>query len=403
MSQRTPLAQDVFARTMAQGFDNRNVMRAPGGFSAFFGYVQNGSQITYAPNSSALDIDIILGSEKLAPMVPRASTGRVIEGQLNTEETRFTSLVRKFPLIEEEGDINSDQLDKRVFNEAQSESDKTRSDRLQGLAGDIRNDHMRRTARTYEYLAAQSVITGKQPAIMNTTNPAFLYDWLRPAANFITAAQDWINPLTDILGDVEKGCAQIRAKGRKNPDMLILSKVDAQAWVKNEAIQKLADNRRFELVRVDQVVPPKFQRFVDGGFVPFGTVVTPSGYQLAIFTYLDIYDDADGNPVEYLPDNKTIIASSDSRCDLAFGPGTTLPATSAKRQWYLELFGVDMDMPPMPLNLQGTSWATLLSNSVYCDAYASDGDKSVTVRNQSAPLFPTTETATFVTITTKPA
>lgn len=402
MPNLTPLPVDAFARTMAEGFDDRNAMRAPGGFAAFFGYRPNGAQINFAYDSSVFDTDIILGSEKLAPTIPRAAAGRIIEGAKNTQEQRFTSLSRTYPLIEVEGDIHSEQLTKRVFNEQASESDKTRKSRLQDLAGAIRSDHMRRIARTYEFMAAQSIITGKQPAIMGTTNDAFLYDWLRPAGNFITVGTAWSDSASLILNDLDAACAQIRAKGRQNPDMAVLSSVDADAFVNNAQIKELADNRGYKLISVGDFNEPRFQRFVDGGFVPFAKLRTPKGFSLTLFTYLDIYDDENGDPQPYLPANKTIVASSDARCDLHFGPASRLPVNSGEVTWYQDMFGMNMLMPQMPVNLQGTDWVSLLSGSVYCDAYPSANKKNVTVRDQAAPVFPTTHTAAFVTITTAP-
>ncbi len=54
------------------------------------------------------------------------------------------------------------------------------------------------------------------------------------------------------------------------------------------------------------------------------------------------------------------------------------------------------------MNFAGTKWNQLMPVATYVDAYPSPGNKRVTVRTQSAPIFPTTQTDAFVTITTTP-
>ena len=396
----TPQAVDQFSRFMVNMFDDRDAIGIPGGFAAFFGRPETGGRTIFSPDASAVDIDIIRGNERLAAMVRRGAT-RSLSGQKNTTEQKYTNFTRQFPLIEEEGDINSLQLIKRVAGE-NPYAGMTQHDRLRMLAFDHHIEHVRRIGRKFEELSAQSIITGQMTAIDGTTNTDLIYDFKRASTHFVTVGTAWSTITSDILGDVDDACELIRADAHVNPDMMILSKVDMDAIVKNTAIQTQADNRRFELIQVstNNPVPAKFDRFVAGGLIPRGRLRTPKGFEVWMFTYLDIYTDDAGAATEYLPDNKTIIAYSGARCDRYFGPPDVLPRTAAQAAWYREMFGFNMDAPPMPANIKGSG--TLMANMFHSDAYMASNNKALTIRTQAAPIFATTMTDAFVTITTTP-
>lgn len=400
----TPQAADMFARFMSRLFDDRSQMPAPGAFCTFFGRPETGADVTFADSSEVVDIDIIKGNEKIAAMVPRGISGRFLSGQKNTQEQESSSFSRAFPLIEEEGDITAAQLNKALAGEARYNSGENQFTRLRMLAFKIHSEHMRRIARTYEFLASQSVILGQQPAILGTTNSDLIYDFRRSAGNLITVGTAWSNVASDILGDVDAGCFRVRQQGRMNPDMMLLSGVDMDSFLKNTAIKEQADNRRFELIEVsrDNPVPDRFARFVANGLIPRGRLRTPKGFELWMFTYIDSFESDAGTPTLYLPDNKTVICSSMARCDAHFGPGEVIPAGSTQKAWMREMFGFDLSQPQVPENLRGTKFEDILVASVHADAYPGPGGKTVTVRAQAAPIFPTTQTDAFVTLTTVP-
>ena len=396
----TPQAVDQFSRFMIDLFDDRDAIGIPGGFAAFFGRPETGARTIFAPDASAVDIDIIRGNEKLAAMVRRGAT-RSLSGQKNTTEQKYTNFSRQFPLIEEEGDINSLQLINRMAGE-NPYAGSTRHDRLRMLAFDHHIEHIRRIGRRFEELASQSIILGTMTAIDGTTNTDLIYDFKRKATHTVTVGTAWSNIASDILGDLDDSCELIRADAHVNADMALLSKIDMDSVVKNTAIKEQADNRRFELIQVstNNPVPAKFDRFVAGGLIPRGRLRTPKGFELWLFTYLDVYTSEAGAATDYLPDNKTVVAFSGARCDRYFGPPDVLPRTAAQAAWYREMFGFNMDAPPMPANIKGAN--TLMAAMFHSDAYMATNGKAITVRTQAAPIFATTMTDAFVTLTTTP-
>lgn len=392
----TPLPLDEYARYMVDVFDDRQLIGVPTLFQAFFGRPENGSKTLFSPDAAAVDIDIIRGNERLAALIPRGVNARMID-KPDTTAQRFSNISRVYPLIEEEGNIDSNQL---LFRQAGENpfSGRSRLDRMRSRALEIHQESIRRIVRLFEYLASCSVLTGKMPAIFGTTDTNLLYDFLRPTSHIITVAQEWDQAGSDPLGDVDTACGLIRAHGHARADMMILGTQVMDAFVAHATVTALADNRRFELIEVGRnPVPPNMQRFVDAGAIPRGRLRTPAGNELWLFTYLDVYTAADGDTESYMPVDLALIAASTARCDRLFGPGESLPNVPARDQLYQQLFGFAPGMAPLPSGILDVS-NTVSPAMFYNDAYVSDNWKRVTCRTQSAPIFATTQTDAFVTL-----
>lgn len=406
----TPVPQDLFSRFAAGMYDEKKIIGVSTGFLSFFGRPETGSETIFSPDSNVVDIDIIRGSERIAALIPRGAVSRSIGStQKNLRTEQFSSFSRKYPLCEEEGDITADNLLNRVAGE-NPYLRKSKMDRLRHHASKIHMESIRKIIRLDEVLAAQSILTGKQDAILGTTNTDLQYDFRRTSTHIATVNTSWATDTTDIMADVDLYCAKIRANGKMIPDMMICGATAINSIVKNITVKAMADNRRMEFIQFGSGVGDdmfskgygtKFARFIAGGFIPRGILRTPNGFELMLFTYLDVYTDASGNPVKYMTDDKVVIASSQARCDRYFGPGENLPNVPSRDMLYREYFGFDPSVPPMPVNVKGEA-DIVQPASFYCDAYVSADNKRVTIRTQHAPIFATTQTDAFVTLDVVP-
>lgn len=394
----TPQAADIYPRIMAALFDEKKIIGVPTGFQAFFGRPENGSQTIFSPDASVIDIDIMRGNEKTAALIQRGEGGRSINGASSTNEQKYTSTSRKYPLGEETSDITADQLNKRVAGE-NPYSNLTKFDRMRLLALMEHEEHIRRFVRMFERLAAQSVILGIQDGIIGTTNSDLQYDFRRAAGNTITVGNAWNSGSQTIMADIDGGCNQFRETSKMTPDMMILGSEAMASFIADAEVQTLADNRRFELVEVStgNPVPPQFSKFVEGGFIPRGRLRTPEGFTLWLFTDVDIFTTNAGVATKYMTTDKAVIASSRSRNDRYFGPSEMLPVTTAHRAFYREMFGFDDVSAPMPDNIQGAS-DMITPGMFHFDAYEGASRKTITQRTQTAPIFATTQTDAFVTL-----
>jgi hypothetical protein len=144
-------------------------------------------------------------------------------------------------------------------------------------------------------------------------------------------------------------------------------------------------------------MPANLQPLADGGAIFRGILTTPAGWQMSIFTYLDIVTDSAGNPQHLMPVDSAFLAYFGARCDRYFGPAERLPLVPSDNIWYQEMFGFSPMSIPMPGNINGGAIVT--PQMFYCDAYKSGDSKKVTIRTQSAPIFATTQTDAFLTFT----
>lgn len=392
-----PTPIDAYSRMNVEVFNEKKFIGVPTAFQAFFGRAETGGRTLFSDDASVVDIDIIRGNEKLAALIPRGNISRDLGGnQRNLNVQKRTSISRRFPLAEEEGDITADQLEFRVAGENPYEN-RSRLSRMRYLAADLNEEMVKRIVRMNEYLCTQSILTGMMPSIIGNTDADKQYDFLRKSTHITALTTPW-NGAADIMADIDAACVLGRADAHVNLDMMILGGDSMQSFVENEGVQALADNRRIELILVSDKnpVPAKFNRFIEAGLTARGRLRTAKGFELWMFTYTDVYTDSSGDPANYMPLDQVLFAYSGARCDRYFGPSEVIPVTPQKRALYADLFGVNMDNPPMPGNIKDASNA-IVPASFFFDAYMGLGDKYVTARVQHAPIFATTMTDAFVT------
>jgi hypothetical protein len=395
----TPLAVDQFSRFMVEMFDEKQIIGVPSVWQSFFGRPEHGSKTVFNPNSKVVEIDIMRGNERIAALIQRGTNSRHVGNlQRNTDTQNYSSFSRVYPLGEEMGDITADQILSRVAGENPYEN-RNRLDRMRTLAREHHLEHIRRYVRLFEILAGSSLLTGQMPGILGTNNSDLIFDFRRNAAHIITVANAWNGAAADIMGDVDGGCELIRQNGHTTPNVLLLGGDAMDAFIKDTTVQSLADNRRFELIEVstNNPVPPALAQLVASGAIPRGRLRTPKGYELWLFTYIDVYTDGNGDPQKYLPEDTAFLAFYGARCDRYFGPPELLPIDSAKAAWYQEIFGFNMMAPPMPPNIKNLG-SVVNPAMFYSDAYKAKDDKKITVRTQSAPIYATTMTDAFVTL-----
>jgi hypothetical protein len=393
-----PLAVDLFSRTMVDLFDEKEIISVPTGFQTFFGRPEAGGRTLVSPDAEDVDIDIMRGNEKTAALIPRGIGGRYLSGK-NPTSQKFTNINRVFPLAEEESNIDSAQLTKRMAGE-NPYSGRTRLERMRMHARSLVMDHIRRIVRLQERLCAQSIRTGKQDAILGTSDTTLQYDFRRNAAQTAAAGTVWTDAGADPVGDLDVLWNLCRTNGHVNADMAIFAGNVMDAFMNHAKTQALADNRRFETVdlRGQLGIPAKFQKFIDAGFTLRGRVITYEGHEIWLFTYSEYYDTDAGTATLYMPAATVIMGFSGARCDRYFGPPDAIPQTPQQEQLYQQYFGFSPTAVPMPPNIKNLS-GIAPPGVYYHSAYHIPGSKAITLRTQSAPIYATTQTDAFATLT----
>jgi hypothetical protein len=386
---------------MTDVWDDRKIIGCSTAFQAFFGNPASGASTIFSPDLSHVEIDIIRGNEKLAAMVPRGKIGRSIGTKSRDLQTgKYTNIARAYPLIEEEGNITADDLLKRLPGEDPYNSAVTRVDRLRWRALSQHMEACRRIIRTFEYLASQSVLTGKMPAILGTSDDDLIYDFHRKDTHTEAVVVPWTDTNAVIFTNIDNMCDLIRADGRITPDFMGLGGQAMDAFINNSKVKEAADNRRFELIEVstNNPVPPRFNRFVAGGWIPRGRLRTPKSHELWMFTNIDIYDDDSGDPQKYMPEDQALICNCQARCDRYFGPPEVLPLSPDRLSFYQYYFGFNLTAPMLPPNIKGEG-SVIMPVMFMPYAYGSVDYTNITHRVQSAPIFATTHTDAFGVLT----
>ena len=395
----SPVAVDTFSRFMVEMFDEKDIIAVPTAFQAFFGNPASGGRTIFSDNSLDVDIDIIRGNEKTSALIPRGMVSRPLGSlQKNLNVEKYTSFSRKYPLAEEEGDLNANQILQRIAGEAPYQA-MDRQSRMRILGLKINEESVRRIVRMNERLAAQSVLDGEQDAIIGTTNSDLQYDFKRAAANTITVSNTWNSGSQTILADIDAACIIARANGKTNPNFIGIGTSAMAAFIADTNVRADADNRRFELIEVTtgNPVPPEYNRFVDAGWIPRGRLRTPKGHVLWMFTMTDVFETDGGTSTPYMPIDKAIITTVKARCDRYFGPPENLPMIPQRIQLYQEYFGINPEAVPMPAKIKDPG-GIVVPAMFHFDAYVSSDFKKITMRTQHAPIFATTQTDSFVTL-----
>jgi hypothetical protein len=382
---------------MVAGFDERAIIGVETGFQSFFG--RPGSETRYTTDQGVVDIEIIRGNEKIAAMRQRGVGGDAIGGRIKaTSQPRKTAFSRGFPLIEEIGPINANQLLDRGFGE-NPYAGGDRFSRMRRLAKDAHQEHVRRMMRTREFLAAQSIVTGYMPTLIGSTTDR--YDWRRNSANIAAAGTKWdagsgVTIMADLDGMWDLG----KTNGHVDCDFAIFGKSCWDPFLADADVIAKADNRRFELVLVnsEMPVPSRYAHMVRAGFTARGRLRTPEGHELWLFGYDGTYLDMSDTLQYYMPVNKVVMGYSGARADRYFGPPDTLPMIPQRVQLYQQLFGFSPSAVPMPANIKDPG-GVVNATQFHFDVYV-DGDwRVINARTQSAPIFAPTQTDAWVVLT----
>jgi hypothetical protein len=393
----TPVPMDLFNRFMVTAFDEKQVMQTETVGQCFFGNPATGSRSLYSPDANVVEIEIKRAGRRTAALIPRGTVSQPLGGHKDMSTEKGTTFSRKYPLSQEQGDIASDQLSQRLIG-TNAYSGLTRVDVMRALALEYHYENINRHVRLFERLAWTSLLTGKMPAILATTNTDLIYDFRRASANTITPAHGWGNAAGYPLTDIALACDKIRLNGKMRADGMFIGGTTLTYLLGNtQFLTQYANKQYFDLVqfRPGESVPPWAKRLEAAGAIIWGKMRIPPGYDLVVLTYPASYSNESDVDTKFMPDDEAFVFSSGARCDRYFGPPDTLPMIPLRAQWYMETFGFNPMSPPMPQNILG---AVVDPAMFYVDAFPNENQTAVTLRTQSAPIFATTHTDAFVEI-----
>ncbi len=390
---------DQFTSFMVELFDEREVQSSPQAFQSLFGKTGGPDRTVFSEDTATVQIDILRANgERLAATVNRGQSSSTATNQKNSTDQNFTNVNREYPLIEEVSNINSTQLIQRLAGDNTFEQNRSRLDRNRVLARDLHFDQIRKSVRTMEFFARESILTGKHPAIIGTNNNDLIYDFQRKGTHLVTVGTGWNQAAAEILANLDDACELIEQDSFMSPNFAGIGDDAMDALINDDKVQLVSDNRRFELIMVstNNPVPPEFSAQVAAGWIPRGRLRTPKGRVLWMFNNNQNFTNAAGSTVRYMPSDQAFVMDTRARMDRYFGPADSLPLTPDQMIWHNALFGFNMGSAPIPVNV---SKGGIINPAMFhFDAFRSVDNKTVSLRTQSAPIYPTTQTDAIVTL-----
>ncbi len=393
-----------YTRFMSELYDENVKAKVPMAFLGGFYKEATGGKTHFVTDASTIEIDQMrVNGRRLARLVNRGTSSKDISREETLVGDKYTNIVRQFPLIEIPASVAANELLNR--NPGETPFDQaTQQSRLLGKVARLHVEAVGRHLRTWEFLAREAVLTGEHPMILGTTNAALKYDFYRKSTHTFAVGTVWSNVAADIIGDFDTSIDLIQQDSNNFGDYGALVGVSGMEGLrKNTQMKSEADIRRYEFVELGERpinLPSQFQVYIDNGFALAGKVRTYLNRTVYLFTYDLTFTDDFTTPgvdteTKWMPVDKCLVFTPNARCDKLYGPPNRIPHTATERQWFAEMFGFDMDAAPMPGNVINPS--TVDMRAFYFDAEGSR--EAVRIYTQSAPIFPTTETDAFVTMT----
>jgi len=392
------IAPNNYSRFYQGSFADEKMIGVSSGFLSFFGNLINGGETNFLFDTQAFDIDIERSGRTIAATVLRGITGTFTDTEVETGD-QFSAFSRVFPLVREAVSLNAEQAMNRLLGE-RPYSGMTKADRLRKLARKKHLAIIKKHMGTHELMASRSILDGKMPAILGTTNANLIYDWRRSVDNTITGS-DWSEGGNEIMFDIDKAADKVHENGKVLADMIIIGRNAMVDFLAQPEIKTFFETRRLDQGSIDinsaSRLPEKFKRFTGpGGLEPRGVLMTPKGRELWVFNYNQLYENPKGINIYFMDQDKAIVAWSQARHDRYFGPGQALDPTTGQIQWYLDRFGFTPDDIPMPENKPVDG----IFDSRMFHTYAFERDQQVIrVVTESAPIYATTMTDSIAVLT----
>lgn len=256
-------------------------------------------------NSGKVTFDVIRGNEKVAPVITSVEDGYLkvsLDKAVNKEVTPPV-IKLKFPInlmntqLREPGQTPFD-----TPNELQNALNRFQSGMM-----NITDQVM----RNLEVQAAQIFQTGKLSLWGEDGTEAFAIDFLPKVSHFPTSATAWGQAGDDKEGDIDAIAKEIRKDGKAKADVLIFGDAAWTAWINDDKVNDKLDNRNINVGQINPVMSMESGTFQ--GFYWIGN------YRYEMWTYDGVYENAAGNVVPYIDDDKVVVMASSGRREKSFG------------------------------------------------------------------------------------
>lgn len=265
------------------------------------------NRVTFA--TKRVDIDLVKGNRRMAAFVHPRVGGKVLKAE------GYETVSYEPPLVAPYDITTADRLMERLPGETMY-SGRTPADRA---AEKLMSEHNRlndATTRREEWMAVQAITTGQIPIVGEGVNEVIDFGFTNKVN--LTGTKQWGKSEAAILENLEDWVDKVLVEGFANCDMVIMGKTALRAFLADEKVQKVLDNRRIEMGLIHPRDLPNGVKYV-------ATLNSPA---VDIYTYAEVYQDDWTDPGSkpktkpLVPENTVVLINSNPKYMLAYGACT---------------------------------------------------------------------------------
>ena len=258
-----------------------------------------------------VDIDIKVGSQKLAPFVKPGSEGRVVARKGSK------SVAYKAPIIKPKRATEAETLLARALGAGIHDANSLMARASETLGRDLA-EMQDMIDRRKEWMAIRSIVDGsvtmKGYTDAGTTTEVVedVIDFSQPAANNITLTAG------NKFGETDVSIVQyfrdwkrlvLLATG-KRANVIVVGSAVADAMLADAEVKALMDNRRLDLMNID---PDELGL----GINVFGYI--GGGVDAVVYEYVGQYVDEADAAQDFFPVDRVVMGATSARCDTHYG------------------------------------------------------------------------------------
>jgi hypothetical protein len=264
-----------------------------------------------------VDIDLVKGDRRMAAFVHPRAGGQVLkEGGYKTESY-------KPPLINPYDITTADKLMERMPGE-DLYSGMTPAQRAAKKLVDEYNRLNDATTRREEWMAVQAIVTGQIPIVGIGVNETIDFGFTNKVS--LSGNSKWGGSSAKILNNLDDWTEQVLVNGFANVDMVIMGKKALRAFMEDENVLKMLDNRRVEMGIINPRDLPNGVRYIAHLNKPSVDI-----YEYAEVYYDDWTDPENPETKPLVPEDKVIMISSNPGYMRAYGACTYIDDKT--QQW----------------------------------------------------------------------
>jgi len=307
-------------------------------------------------DSESIELDIVRSGEDVAIVVVDAKTGYRMSSLDGYTNKTFTP-----PAYKEGFALNAYDLVKR-----QAGNDPFQDPNVRAALIDLVMRNMRTKQemirRAIEIQASQVFQTGTLSLTNEAGTVLYTLDFKPKSAHFFAPTIKWTSTGNDKKADLTTLANLIRANGQGEPNVIELGELAWDAFIADEDIQKLLDNRRIDIGNISRAV-----RQGDGSTYHGTIELGPYTYDLV--TYSGKYKHPQtGVMTDYLDPKKVVMRATSARMDLVFGniPNIGEILGAGARQRLLPELPSRFPLPGTSMDIHTNVWLDQTQENLMC-------------------------------------